>query len=134
MDYKDIENNYILDDKLELISLCPSLGKRHSEMTYGMCPSNLQSPFGKELEIAVTGTAPYIIYNEAKEWVGGIEFEVMDVYVKKFGLIPKFIRAAGYEGEGSVIEMVWKILLCHQSEMFFAILSSRSAERSVNLG
>ena len=104
-------------------------------ITYGMCPSNLQNPHGKVLSISVTGSSPYIIYNEAKEWAKeSIEFEVMDVYVKKFGLIPKFIRAAGYEGEGSVIEMVRKIHLCHNYEVFFAILYYRSAERSVNLG
>ena len=78
-------------------------------VTYGMCPSNLQNPFGKVLQIAVFGTAPYIIYNEAKEWVGGIEFKVIDVYVKKFGLVPKFIRADGFEGEGSVVDMVRKV-------------------------
>ena len=75
-------------------------------ITYGMCPSNLQNPHGKVLQIAVTGGAPYIIYNEAKEWVGGIEYQVIDVYVKKYGLIPKFIKADGFEGEGGAIDMV----------------------------
>ena len=102
-------------------------------ITYGMCPSNLQNPHGKVLQIAVTGSAPYIIYNEAKEWVGGIEFQVIDVYVKKFGFIPKFIRAAGFEGEGGVIDMVRKIHSYYHYELSFAILSCRSIVRSVKL-
>ena len=98
----------ILDDKLELLSLCPSLGKRYSVVIYGMCPSNLQNPSGKVLQIAFFGAVPWIMLNEAKEWVG-FEFKVIDVYVKKFGMVPKFIRADGFEGEGSVIDMVRKV-------------------------
>ena len=128
-DKRNIKFTCILDDKLELLSLCPSLGKRYSVVTYGMCPSNLQNPFGKVLQIAVAGTAPYIMFNEAKEWVGGIEFEVIDVYVKKFGLIP-----AGYEGEGSVVDMVRKVYSYHHCKMIFTILSYRSAKSSVKLG
>ena len=78
---------------------------------HGMCPSNLLNVFGKELPIAVIGGFPYVIYNKAKEWVGGTEFQLLDLYVEKFGFIPKLMRAAGYEGEGSVFDMVRKIYL-----------------------
>ena len=134
MDCKDIENNSILDDKLELTSLCPSLGKRYSVITYGMCPSNLQNPHGKVLQISVTGSSPYIIYNEDKEWDGGIEFEVVDMYAKKFGFIPKFIRAPSWEGEGGVIDLVRNIHVCHHSEVFFAIFILQVSKKVCEIG
>ena len=101
----------LLDGEPVLTSLCPALGERYSVVRHGMCPSNLLNVFGKELPIAVIGGFPYVIYNEAKEWVGGTEFQLLDLYVEKFGFIPKLMRAAGYEGEGSVIDMVRKIHL-----------------------
>ena len=100
---------YLLDSEPPVLtSLCPALGERYSVIRHGMCPSSLLNPSGKVLPIAVIGGFPYVIYNEAKEWVGGTEFQLLDLYVEKFGFKPKLMRAAGYEGEGSVIDMVRK--------------------------
>ena len=40
------------------------------------------------------------------EGVGGIEFQVIQVYAKKFGFTPELMRATGYDNEGSVVDMV----------------------------
>ena len=78
-----------------------------------MCPSILQNPNGKLIPISVIGSNPYVIFDENKQWAGGSEFQVVDVYAKKFGFTPKFIRAKGYDTiEGSVVEMVCRI--CHK--------------------
>ena len=58
------------------------------------------------IPVSVVGAHPYIVYNEKREWVGGSEFQIVDVYAKKFGFMPKFIRAKGFDNEGSVVEMV----------------------------
>ena len=58
------------------------------------------------MPISVIGGHPYIVYNEKREWVGGSEFQIVDVYAKKFGFTPKFIRAKGFDNAGSVVEMV----------------------------
>ena len=97
-----------------------------------MCPSNLQNPRGKVMPIAVVGSYPYVVYGKDKEWLGGSEFKVIDLWVKKFGFIPKLIRAAGYDNEGSVNDMVRKIHP-YNHKVFLAILSDRSTERSVSL-
>ena len=69
----------------------------------GMCPSDLQNPRGKVIPISVIGAYPFVIYGKDKEWVGGTEFQVIDVYAKKFGFTPEYMRASGY---GSVVDMV----------------------------
>ena len=58
------------------------------------------------IPVSVVGAHPYIVYNEKREWVGGSEFQIVDVYSKKFGFTPKFIRAKGFDNAGSVVEMV----------------------------
>ena len=82
------------------------MGKRYSVITSGLCPSNFQNPRGKVIPVSVVGAHPYIVYNEKREWVGGSEFQIVDVYAKKFGFTPKFIRAKGFDNAGSVVEMV----------------------------
>ena len=47
-----------------------------------------------------------MIYGKEKEWVGGTEFKVIDVYAGKFGFTPELMRATGFDGEGSVVDMV----------------------------
>ena len=71
-----------------------------------MCPTSLQNPRGKVIPISVVGVHPFVVYDEAKEWVGGTEFQVVDVYAKKFGFTPKFMTSTGYDNEGSVVDMV----------------------------
>ena len=73
-----------------------------------MCPPNLQNPLGKVIPISVVGVHPFVVYDKAGEWVGGTEFQVVDVYAKKFGFTPKFVKSSGYDNEGSVVEMVRK--------------------------
>ena len=87
-------------------SLCPALTKKYSVLVSGMCPSDLQNPRGKVIPISVIGVYPYVVYGEEKEWVGGTEFQVIDIYAEKFGFTPELIRATGYDNEGSVVDMV----------------------------
>ena len=82
-------------------SLCPALTKKYSVLVSGMCPPDLQNPRGK-----VIGIYPLVVYGEDKEWLGGTEFQIIDVYAEKFGFTPEFIRATGYDNEGSVVDMV----------------------------
>ena len=89
-----------------LISLCPALTKKYSVLVSGMCPSGLQNPRGKVIPISVIGVYPYVVYGKDKEWVGGVEFQVIDVYAEKFGFTPDLKRATGYDGNGSVVDMV----------------------------
>ena len=77
-----------------------------------MCPANLLNPYGKVLPISVVGVHPFVVYGENKDWIGGTEFQVVDIYAKKFGFTPKFIKAAGYDNEGSVVEMVRYMYSC----------------------
>ena len=94
------------DEEPKVTSLCPALTKKFSVLVSGMCPSNLQDPHGKVIPISVIGVYPYVVYGEDREWVGGTEFQVIDVYAKKFGFTPKLMRATGYDNEGSVVDMV----------------------------
>ena len=87
-------------------SLCPALTKKYSVLISGMCPSDLQNPRGKVIPISVTGSYPFVILGKEKEWVGGTDFKVIDVYAGKFGFTPKLMRATGHDGEGSVVDMV----------------------------
>ena len=77
----------------------------------GMCPSNLQHPHGKRIPISVIGPSPYVISNKDKEWIGGTEFQIIEIYAHKFGFTPKFIRATSWDSEGGMVSMVGKISL-----------------------
>ena len=68
-------------------ALCSELGKMYAEEFKGSCPSNLQEPFGKTLDISFNGIPPYVIYNP----LGGSDFLVTKILAKKFHFIPKFI-------------------------------------------
>ena len=39
------------------------------------------------------GPAPYVILNAKKERVGGAEFQIVDIYARKFGFTPNFKMA-----------------------------------------
>ena len=106
-----VSRTYLPGNEPKVTSLCPALTKKYSVLIPGMCPSNLQNPRGKVIPISVIGVYPYVVYGEDKEWVGGTEFQVIDVYAKKFGFTPKLMRATGYDNEGSVVDMVRKIHL-----------------------
>ena len=83
------------------------MAKKYSVIRPGMCPSSLQQPRGKVIPISVVGAYPYVIYGEDKEFLGGTEFQVVDVYAKKFGFTPKFMISKGFDTvEGSVVDMV----------------------------
>ena len=97
--------------KYIVTSLCPALTKKYSVLVSGMCPSDLQNPRGKVMPISVGGAYPYVVYGKDKEWVGGIEFQVIEVYAKKFGFEPELMRATGYDNEGSVVDMVRRVFI-----------------------
>ena len=112
-------------DGLAGTSLCPALGHRYSLIRLGACPSNLQQPQLKDLPISVMGTPPYIISNKEKEWIGGTDFVIMDIYAKKFGFTPKFLMASSFDDEGGQIDMVANVvsfkLISHSYCQFFCL-------------
>ena len=64
----------------------------YAEEFKGSCPSHLQEPFGKTLNISVMGIPPYITYNP----LGGSEFILTDILAKKFSFIPKFVPTTSF--------------------------------------
>ena len=91
---------------LAVTSLCPALGKKHSVIRPGICPSNLQKPHGKEIPISVIRKLePYVISYIEEE---GAEFQIMNMYASKFGFTPKFKMASSFDSEGGLIDMVGK--------------------------
>ena len=71
-----------------------------------MCPSNLQNPHGKFIPVSVFGAYPYVTIGKDNELAGGTEFQVIDIYAKKFGFTPKFMKGKGFDNERSVADMV----------------------------
>ena len=63
-----------------------------------MCPSHLQNPMGKELTIGILGMLPFVIRNEKKEIIGGVELQIIELYAKKFGFKPRYIYASSFGG------------------------------------
>ena len=76
-----------------MTSLCPKLGKMHAEEFKGSCPSHMQDPFGKTVNISYIGTPPYIIHNP----LGGSDILVTKILAHKFSFIPKFILAKSFD-------------------------------------
>ena len=70
-------------------SLCPVLGRKHAQVFIGMCPLHTIHPFGKKLQISFLGGRPYITYDP----LGGTDFILTRLLVKKHGFIPTFIPA-----------------------------------------
>ena len=64
-----------------------------------MCPSSLQTPYGKEIPVAVIGPAPFVLYNDDREWIGGVEFEVIEIWGKAFGFTPKLVKVGSFDKE-----------------------------------
>ena len=91
--------NYLTGGHETTTSLCPILGMRYAEEYRGLCPSHLQEPFGKTLNISFLGIPPYVIYKPKP--VRGTSFLVSKILSKKFGFIPKFIPAKNI-GRGSI--------------------------------
>ena len=64
-----------------------------------MCPSSLQNPYGKEIPVAVMGLAPYVLFDENREWDGGVEFELIEIWGNAFGFTPKLFKVTSYDNE-----------------------------------
>ena len=86
-----------------ITSLCPELGVTYSVVRPGMCPSHLQNPTGKELAIGILGMLPYVIRNEKREIIGGVELQIIELYAKKFGFKPRLIYPSSF---GEMIDSV----------------------------
>ena len=90
-----------------ITSLCPALGRKYSLMKHGMCPSNLQHPGGKEIPVSVRGGNPYVTYDERKNWTGGVEFEVMKLYAKRFDFQPVYINASTFSANVKIVSKMF---------------------------
>ena len=104
--YVLIEKGYFQDGGLTMTSMCPTLGRKHSVITSGMCHSTLQDPKGKFLPVSVIGIPPYVLYNDKREWNGGAEFQIIDIYAKKFSFTPILIKAPAFDNEGGMVYSV----------------------------
>ena len=78
-----------LADDMRSTSLCPVLGRKHAQVFSGMCPLHTIHPFGKKLQLSFFGGRPYITYDP----LGGTDFILTRLLVKKHGFIPTFIPA-----------------------------------------
>ena len=119
-------------DGLTITSLCPALGNKHSVIRHGLCPSDLQLPHQKKIQISVIGPAPYVISNREKQWIAGAEFEIVDIYAKMFGFTPKLIKASSYDNEGGMVQMV-RIVRLYQLISHLVFLLIRLPIRIVKL-
>ena len=63
-----------------------------------MCPKHMQNPKGKELPISIIGMLPFVVRNEKKEIIGGVELQIVELYAKKFGFKPRYIYASSFGG------------------------------------
>ena len=84
--------NILSADESVQYSICPVLGKMTAQFVKGVCPRQLQIPFGKHIKVSFLGVIPYINYKP----IGGSDFEVMKLLAKRYKFFPKFIpeRAA----------------------------------------
>ena len=63
------------------------------EYTGRQCPSHMQEPYGKTLNISFVGLPPFITYNP----IGGSEFLVTNILARKFKFIPNYIPAKSWD-------------------------------------
>ena len=66
---------------------------RYAEQYRGSCPSYVQKPFKKTLNISFIGINPYITYKP----FGGSDVLVTKILGKKFGFVPKFIPTKSFD-------------------------------------
>ena len=74
-------------DKSVTYSVCPTLGRMHALVVRGFCPSDLQNPSGKEINVAFCLQPPFAISAKA----GGSDFLTLQLLARRFGFIPRFI-------------------------------------------
>ena len=95
-----------------IISLCPTLGKKHAMIYQGSCPVHLQMAANKVLPIFFIGTAPFIKYPKDYGKLGGSEFLVMNLLAKKHKFIPSFRPAKSFdiaETNGTQYGLVYQV-------------------------
>ena len=77
------------DGSWVVTSLCPTLGRMYAQEYMGPCPSHLQDPFGKTLNISFKGLPPFITKNP----FGGSAVIVTEILAQKHFFTPKYIPA-----------------------------------------
>ena len=112
--------------KSQLTSLCPTLGKRYAEIHLGICPSNLQSPFGKTLPVSFLGNTPYIIYTNP---IRGSDFLVMEIFANMFGFRPAFHPE---RSRNAMAIKVWKFLFWNDKKFKLPLTGFCQAKRNRN--
>ena len=76
-------------DDMHMNSLCPVLGKRHPKLLDIPCPSHLQDPFGKEINVVSRHYPPYSLLPP----LSGGDLHIIKMLAKKHGIKPKFMFA-----------------------------------------
>ena len=84
---------FFLPEEIRTTSICPVLGTKHAKVFNGMCPLHTVNPRGKKLHVAFYGARPYITYYP----VGGSDFILTRLLAKRYGFIPTFIQARGFD-------------------------------------
>ena len=74
-------------DKSDIHSLCPALGKRHALVVKGLCPSNLQNPLGKDINVSFCLHVPFA----KPDPDGGSDFLSVKLLARKFRFNPRLI-------------------------------------------
>ena len=107
---KNFTRNSVLGG--EMISLCPTLGKKYALIYQGTCPVHLQTPADKVLPIFFIGTTPFIKYPKDFGKLGGSEFLVMKLLAKKHKFIPNLRPAKSFdivESNGTQYGLVYQV-------------------------
>ena len=76
-------------DDMHMNSLCPVLGKRHPKLLDIPCPSHLQDPFGKEINVLSRHYPPYSLPPPLR----GGDIHIINMLAKKHGITPKIMYA-----------------------------------------
>ena len=83
------------------------MSERHSVVTTGMCPPDLQQLRGKEISVGTTRHVPMMILDmEGRQVTGGAIKQIFDIYARKFDFTPKLKITSGFDNEEGLVPKV----------------------------
>ena len=88
--------------------LCPTLGNTNAQLHRVRCPSSLQDPFGKQLQISYIGFVPFIKHDP----FGGSDYKVVSIMADKIGFTPHFVPERAFDPitvNGSTYGMLYRV-------------------------
>ena len=127
------------DGSWVVTSLCPTLGRMYAQEYMGPCPSHLQDPFGKTLNISFIGPPPFITKNP----FGGSAVIVTEILAQKHFFTPNYIQARSVdkvEQNNKIVGMVHRVSFIYSwKNTYFGLLimilqvSTKHSEMGIGL-